>query len=88
MVTEGNYLLLDEGPWAVVRDALDECWYVDLPDEVRRERLAARHRAHGRTADQAWGRTIGSDEANALLVVGTRGRADLTFSLGPKIRPL
>ena len=88
VVTEGNYLLLDDGPWAAVRDALDECWYVDLPDEVRRERLAARHREHGRATDEAWARTLGSDEANARLVSATRARADVTFALRPKIRPL
>ena len=92
VVTEGNYLLLDDGPWAAVREALDECWYVDLPQEVRRKRLAARHQAHGRTPDQAWGRTLGSDESNARLVSATRDRADVTFSLPwplrPKIRPL
>ena len=28
VITEGNYLLVDEGPWAHVRELLDEAWYV------------------------------------------------------------
>ena len=38
MITEGNYLLVDSGPWAEVRDLLDEAWYV-VQDEERRLEL-------------------------------------------------
>lgn len=76
VVTEGNYLLLD-GPWRPVRDLLDETWFVDVPDPLRRERLAGRHRRYGRTQAQAWERTLGSDEVNARTVLATRHRADL-----------
>jgi pantothenate kinase len=79
VVTEGNYLLLD-GPWRPVRDLLDEVWFIDLPDPVRRERLAARHRRYGRTEAQAWERTLGSDEANARTVLATRNSADLVVT--------
>ncbi len=81
VVTEGNYLLLD-GPWRPVRDLLDEVWFVDVPDSVRRERLAARHRRHGRTDAQAWERTLGSDEANTRTVLATRYRTDLVVDAG------
>ncbi len=77
VVTEGNYLLLADGDWADVRGLLDEVWFVDVGTDVRRERLAARHRRYGRTDAQAWERTLGSDETNALLVEATRVRADL-----------
>ncbi len=30
VVTEGNYLLLPQGQWWLVRLQLDECWFVDL----------------------------------------------------------
>lgn len=82
VVTEGNYLLLD-GPWAPVRGLLDEAWFVDVPDDTRRERLAARHRRYGRSPEQAWERTHGSDERNAELVVATRDRADLVVRPAP-----
>ncbi|MDX6252910.1 MAG: hypothetical protein QOF10_6270 [Kribbellaceae bacterium] len=76
IVTEGNYLLLDQGPWAEVRALLDECWYLEIDQAVRRERLLARHIRHGRTAADAQLRTEGSDEANAQLISATRHRAD------------
>jgi pantothenate kinase len=80
VITEGNYLLLD-GPWRPVRDLLDEVWYVDVPEEVRRERLAARHERYGRTREQAWRRTLGSDERNARTVAATKGLADVVVTL-------
>jgi pantothenate kinase len=79
VVTEGNYLLLD-GPWREVRGLLDEAWYLDVPDALRQARLAARHIRFGRTRQQAWARTLGSDEDNAALVRTTLGLADLVIS--------
>jgi pantothenate kinase len=77
VVTEGNYLLLDEGPWSQVSQLLDEVWFVDVDDDVRVERLTARHVGHGSSpaAARAW--ALGPDEANARLVARTRSRADL-----------
>lgn len=82
VVTEGNYLLLDRPGWRDVRPLLDACWYVDLDDAVRVERLVARHVRHGRTPAQAAAWVARSDEANARLVVPTRGRADLVVTPG------
>jgi pantothenate kinase len=76
VVTEGNYLLLPRDQWWLVRLQLDACWFIDLPDDVRRERLQARHERHGRTPAEAAERTFGSDEDNARLVQRTRGEAD------------
>jgi pantothenate kinase len=82
VVTEGNYLLLRDEPWRQVRGLLDEIWYVEVPEELRRERLAARHRAFGRTARQALERTDGSDEDNAVMVRSGREHADVVVALG------
>jgi pantothenate kinase len=76
VVTEGNYLLLDDPPWGQVRSLLDECWFVDVPDELRRARLQARHERYGRPPEEARSRTLGSDESNAVLVAASRCRAD------------
>lgn len=76
VVTEGNYLLLDDEPWAQIRELLTETWYLDLPDDVRVDRLAARHAGHGRTPEQARAWTLGPDQANADLVAASRGRGD------------
>jgi pantothenate kinase len=63
-----------------VRALLDEVWFVEVPDELRREWLAARHRLYGRTGAQAWQRTLGSDEDNARLVSARRDLADLVIT--------
>jgi pantothenate kinase len=76
IVTEGNYLLLDEGPWAALHELLDEIWYVEVPESVRRARLTRRHEEFGRSPAQARARTLGSDENNARMVLKTRDRAD------------
>lgn len=80
VITEGNYLLLD-GPWRGVRSVLDEIWFLDVPTEVRHQRLAARHEQFGRSVAQAWERTLGSDERNARAISETRHLADLVVAL-------
>lgn len=76
VITEGNYLLLENGPWAGVRDLLDEVWHVEIPEEVRIERLIARHIESGKEPQAARDWTLGPDQANAELVHARRGRAD------------
>lgn len=76
VVTEGNYLLLDEMPWATVRTLLDQCWYVEVPEQLRHARLEARHRRFGRSPEEARERTFGSDERNARLIAATAAAAD------------
>jgi pantothenate kinase len=77
IVTEGNYLLLDEGGWARVRPLLDECRYLDLDDDIRRDRLIARHVAHGRSLAEAASWIDEVDEPNAVLIRATRHAADV-----------
>ncbi len=81
VVTEGNYLLADTGPWRDVAEVLDEVWYAATPEATRLERLVARHVAHGRApaAARAW--ALGPDQRNAELVAGTRGRARLVVDV-------
>ncbi|WP_446740394.1 nucleoside/nucleotide kinase family protein [Nesterenkonia sp. YGD6] len=81
VVTEGNYLLVDDGPWASVSQLLDEAWFLDLPDDERRSRLVLRHQSHGMDAETSESWTWGTDEPNAQLVRGTRSRADVTVVL-------
>ena len=77
VVTEGNYLLLPDGPWREVRVLLTETWFLSPPEETRRARLLARHQAYGRTEAEARERTLGSDEHNAILINATATSADL-----------
>lgn len=77
VITEGNYLLLGEDSWQSARACVDECWYLELPVAVRRERLTRRHEDFGRSPQEAADRAEGSDEANARLVLAARHAADL-----------
>jgi pantothenate kinase len=79
VITEGNYLLLEQAPWDRVRALLDEAWYVDVDDGLRRERLVQRHQQFGRSAEAARAWMEGTDEPNARLIAATRGRADWQF---------
>jgi pantothenate kinase len=82
IVTEGNYLLLDEEPWSTaVRPLLDEVWWVSVDDALRVERLTARHVAFGKSPDSARAWVLRSDEANARRVAAGRERADLIVDL-------
>jgi pantothenate kinase len=76
VVTEGNYLLLDLPEWQAARAELDEVWFLDCPDDVRRARLVARHVEFGRSAAEAEAWVTRVDDANAALVARSRGRAD------------
>lgn len=80
VVTEGNYLLVDEGPWAHVRDVLDEAWYCGTPGDERERRLVDRHTSHGRTLEAATAWAVEVDGRNAVLIEATRARADLVVS--------
>lgn len=77
VVTEGNYLLVDEPGWAEVREYLDECWYIDPPADLRVERLVRRHERFGRSPAQARDWVASVDEVNAELVARSRSRAQL-----------
>jgi pantothenate kinase len=81
IVTEGNYLLFDEMPWATIRTLVDQCWYVEVPEQLRHERLEARHRRYGRSPEEAHERTYGSDERNARLIAATARSADAIIQL-------
>ena len=80
VVTEGNYLLADDG-FAPVRGLLDATWFVEVDPCVRRSRLIARHVGHGRNPEQAQRWVTATDEPNAVLVEATRERADLVVRL-------
>ena len=79
LITEGNYLLLDEGHWKKVHAYLNEIWYVEVDDALRIERLAGRHQQFGRSREEAVTWVIKTDEPNARLIEKGKSRADLVF---------
>ncbi|KAB7788190.1 nucleoside/nucleotide kinase family protein [Bifidobacterium cebidarum] len=81
VVTEGNYLLDEADAWKDVRAAMTEVWYVDVDDDLRRERLVERHIQFGKTPEQARKWVMEVDEINARRIAACRGRADATVEL-------
>jgi pantothenate kinase len=79
VITEGNYLLLEQDGWAGVAPLLDDVWYVDVDDALRTDRLTRRHERFGRSRQDALDWVAGTDEPNARLVAATRSRARLIF---------
>jgi pantothenate kinase len=75
VITEGNYLLHDAGPWAGAAALLDEAWYVDIDDALREARLVRRHQQFGRSAEAARAWVDSTDAPNARLIAATRARA-------------
>jgi len=83
VITEGNYLLVQSGPWAELAGLLDEVWYLDVDEPTRLRWLAGRHERYGRSAAEAAARAAGPDQRNAVLIEATRPRADLIISVTP-----
>lgn len=79
VITEGNYLLLDDGPWAQVASLLDDVWYVDVDDSLRTDRLQQRHQQFGFSRQEAMDWVAGTDEPNARLIALTKPMAKLVF---------
>lgn len=55
VIMEGNYLSLGTGAveWKKAAELMDELWFVEVKEEVARERLIARHVASGIATDAA-----------------------------------
>lgn len=80
VLVEGNYLLIDEAPWGELAGLLDDIAYVDVPNDVRVERLVDRHVAFGRDRVEALDFVRRSDEPNARRIEPGRVRADVLVS--------
>jgi pantothenate kinase len=81
IVVEGNYLFSEEHNWQGVFPLLDHTWFIQIDDEVRIERLIARHIRFGKTPEAAENWSRGSDEANARFIELTAHRASNVINL-------
>lgn len=79
VITEGNYLLLEQDHWGGVRPLLDAVCYIDIEPELRRRRLLERHMRFGRDEADARAWIECTDEPNARLIEQGRARADLVL---------
>jgi len=75
ILVEGNYLLLNSGPWATLRDLFDFRILVWASEEVLTQRLVARWTHFGRTDASEW--IESNDLPNARTVINDSGGEDL-----------
>ena len=81
VIVEGNYLLHDQSGWEQVGSFLDEAWYLHVDDELRMQRLIARHIAFGKSPEDAKDWSEGTDEANARVIDKSESKADFVVTL-------
>lgn len=84
VITEGNYLLLEDPVWARARRAMDRVWFVDSDEPLRFDRLVARHVEFGKTPQAARSWVGEVDQRNAELVSRTAGVADRVIVNGAR----
>jgi pantothenate kinase len=81
VIVEGNYLLHDQSGWEQVGSFLDEAWYLQVDDELRMQRLIARHIAFGKSPEDAKDWSEGTDEVNARVIDKSESKADFVVTL-------
>lgn len=71
ILVEGNYVGLDDEPWAKTKNLCDELWFLDTDHDLVRERIIKRHVSSGvaRSVEEATERALGLDWQNALYVL-------------------
>lgn len=78
MLVEGNYLLLDAPPWDRLAPRFDLTALLEVPEEIRRARLAARWA--GRAEPEIRAKLEENDLPNGRLVMARSRSADLILS--------
>lgn len=76
VITEGNYLLLDDAPWNRLASLLDETWFVDVDPVQRHQQLLQRHMRYGRSPKAALAWIESTDEPNAKRIAANADKAD------------
>jgi len=82
VLTEGNYLLLDEEPWSRLAPLFDFTIFLDVPREELERRLIQRWLEHGRTPEDGRAWVNSNDLPNVDRVLGRRRKADLVVPHG------
>jgi pantothenate kinase len=77
ILVEGNYLLLDEEPWARLAPLFDFSIFVDVPRNELERRLMERWHGHGRSDEDARAWIASTDLPNIERVLARRRAADL-----------
>ena len=80
VIVEGNYLLLDDPAWAVLRQRFDLTVMLDVPLPVLEARLVARWAGFGYDAGQIRAKLEDNDLPNARLVATRSVAADVVIA--------
>ena len=80
LVTEGNYLLLNETPWTELSAFFDLTVMIDVPEAELDRRLLDRWNFYGKTPAQARAWIDGNDMPNIRRVTQGSRQADVTVS--------
>ncbi|MGV8986485.1 MAG: nucleoside triphosphate hydrolase [Cypionkella sp.] len=78
LVTEGNYLLLNENPWLGLADYFDLTVLIDVPEAELDRRLLERWAFFGKTPEAARAWIDGNDMPNIRRVIQGSRSADVT----------
>ena len=84
LLVEGNYLLLDEEPWARLAPFFDMTLYLDVPFDELERRLVERWLGFGFDAETARKRALSNDIPNAELVAAQSRKADFVVVSGAR----
>ena len=89
VISEGNYLLLDDQPWSdlFTQGILDDTWYVDCDVDTAMHRVFMRQTGNGVAPEVSLGRIDGNDRPNAELIERTKNRAALRVPSMPFKNP-
>ncbi len=79
ILTEGNYLLLDEAPWSDLAPLFDLAIFLDVPRAELERRLLRRWHEHGRSDEDARAWVASNDMPNVDRVLDRRRQADLVI---------
>lgn len=79
LIAEGNYLLLDEGPWPALARFFDLTVFIDVPEGELDRRLMDRWARHGKTTDAARAWIDGNDLPNVRRVIAGSRMADVVL---------
>lgn len=77
ILTEGNYLLLDEAPWDRLAQLFDLTVFLDVPRDELERRLIQRWLDHGRTPEDGRAWVESNDLPNVDRVLSRRRAADI-----------
>ena len=80
VLTEGNYLLLEQSPWSQLGAVFDLTVFLEVPSEILRKRLIKRWLNQGLSVNEAVARAESNDLINATLVNNSSKKADFTIN--------